>query len=337
MNKTLVTCALVAMVLMGGVVRANARTLLPITIGIQTDIDWTTIEAKDQKLFEKAGLRPTFIKFTAGAAMLAAAESKSIDVGAPGLVPFLAGVGNGIPWVAIGLDGTAPGAEGFVVRKGLGIQTLADLRGKRIGYFRASTSEYGLFTALKQNHIPLSAVTLLSMAPSEQVAAMRSGNIQAAEVWEPWMHTMVADADGKIIATEADIHVSTAAAVYAVRRHWLATHQETARRFMTAIFMAYKELQKNPEPAIHKFASETGIKTAWAAAVYKEAGPPDIYKWTDPHYTYSMVKGAGLQQILGQLATFLYQQKIVPHPIDVSNVIDDSVIASVLKERGVGK
>jgi ABC-type nitrate/sulfonate/bicarbonate transport system substrate-binding protein len=223
MFKAVKVYALAAAVLVAGVARTSAETLLPITIGIQTDADWLTIEAKTQHLFEKAGLKPSYIKFTAGAVMMAAAESKSIDVATPGFVPFLAGVGNGIPWVAIGLDAVGPRGEGFVARKGSGIHTLADLRGKRIGYFRASTSQYGLFMGLKKYHIPVSAVTLLSMAPSEQVAAMRSGNIQAAEVWEPWMHTMVADADGKIIATEADIGVPTAAAVYAVRRHWLAT------------------------------------------------------------------------------------------------------------------
>lgn len=337
MNKKFLTCAVAAAVLVGSVARASARTLLPITIGIQTDADWLTIEAKTHHLFEKAGLEPSYIKFTAGAVMMAAAESKSIDVATPGFVPFLAGVGNGIPWVAIGLDTVGPKGEGFVAREGSGIHTIADLRGKRIGYFRASTSQYGLFMGLEKYHVPLSDVTLLSMAPSQQVAAMRSGNIQAAEVWEPWMHTMVADAHGKIIATEADIGVPTAAAVYAVRRHWLATHQEEARRFMAAIVMAYQEVEKDPQPVIQEFASETGIKTSWSAAIYKEAPPSDVHQWIDPGYAYSLVKGAGLQQIMGKLGSFLYQQKIVPHPIDVSNVIDDSVIASALKEHGAAK
>lgn len=329
--------ALAVTVLWGGLTQAEAQASLPVKIGIQTDADWLTIEAMNEHLFQKVGLNPTYIRFTAGAPMMAAAESGSIDIATPGFVPFLAGVGNGIPWVAIGLDAVGPKGEGFVARKGSGINSIADLRGKRIGYFRASTSQYGLFMGLKKYHVPLSSVTLLSMAPAQQVAAMRANNIQAAEVWEPWMHTMVAKADGKIIATEADVGVGTAAAVYAVRKEWLASHEEVAQRFLEAIILAYHEVQKNPQPVIDTFAKETGIKPSWSAAIYKEAGPPDVNKWDDPSYAYSLNENGGLQKMLEHLAVFLDQQKIVPHPIKLNGAVDGTVIANALKHEGTAK
>ena len=48
---------------------------LPITIGVQTDADWPTIEAQHNHLFEKAGLKPSYIKFVAGAPMLASVRT----------------------------------------------------------------------------------------------------------------------------------------------------------------------------------------------------------------------------------------------------------------------
>ena len=337
MIRKIALSVLGAVVAIGGLVQAKAATPLPITIGIQTDADWITIEAMHEHLFEKVGLKPHFIRFTAGAPMMAAAESNSINVATPGFVPFLAGVGNGIPWVAIGLDAVGPKAEGFVARKGSGINSIADLRGKRIGYFRASTAHYGLVMGLKKYHVPLDSVTLLSMAPAQQVAAMRSNNIQAAEVWEPWMHTMVAKADGKIIATEADVGVGTAAAVYAVRKDWLASHQEAATRFMQAIVLAYHQLQQDPKPAIEAFAKLTGIKPVWSADIYKEAGPPDVSQWNQPSYAYSLTPGGGLEKQLGDLATFLYDQKITPHLVKVSGLADASVITAALQREDKAK
>lgn len=316
-----------------GVARAADAAPLPISIGMQTAPDWELIAARGLHLFEKVGLAPTYLRFTAGAAMMAAAESKSIDVAVPGTVPFIAGLAQGIPWVAIGIDVAAANGQGLVVRKGAGIHTLADLKGKRIGYYRASTAQYGLYIALKQNHIPLDQVTLLSLAPSAQVAAMRAGQIDAAVVWEPWMHKLVAEANGKRIADEADLGIKTGSAVYAVRRDWLATHQETAQRFVAALLMADDAMQHDPQPVIDAFAAETGITKQWSADVLKEAPPPQPARWLDPSYDQSMVKGGDMEHALKDLSDFLYEQKIIPKPVDVSDLLDTSVIAAVLRAQ----
>ncbi len=319
-------------------VRAAEPDALPVTIALQTDANWLTIAAQKFHLFEKAGLKPNYIKFAAGAPMMAAAQSGSVDIATPGLVPFLAGVGAGIPWAAIGIDTDGPAGEGFIARDGSGITTLADLKGKRIGYFRASTAHYGLFMGLAKAGIQPDQVTLLSLAPVQQVAAMRAGQIDAAEVWEPWMHTMVADANGKLIATEADIGVSTAASVYAVRRDWLASHHEEAVRFLRAIVMASDAVKQDPQPVIKQFAADTGIHEDWSASVFKEAGPTDPRRWLDPAYGgLSMVKDGRLQTAMAGLAVFLHDQKIVQQPIDVSTLLDASFIAEALKPEAAGK
>ena len=311
---------------------SRAAEPLPVVIGVQTDADWLTIAAQKFHVFEKAGLAPTYIKFAAGAPMMAAAQSGSIDVATPGLVPFLAGVGAGIPWVAIGIDTYGPKGEGFIVRDDSGIRTLADLKGKKIGYFRSSTAHYGLWIALQQNHIQDDQVTLLSMAPVQQVAAMRAGQIDAAEVWEPWMHTMVAEAHGKLLATEDDIHVTTAAGLFAVRREWLNAHRETAVRVLRAIIMAADDVKKDPQPAIDQFAKDTGITAAWSADVFKDVPPEEPARWTDPSYPgLTLLPNGSLQKALEGLAAFMLEQRIVPKPLVLTNVIDASVITEAVK------
>jgi aliphatic sulfonates family ABC transporter substrate-binding protein len=310
--------------------RASTQTPLPITIGYQATADWLLFTARDLQLFEKAGLAPTYVKFVAGAPMIEAAQSKTIDVAAVGSVPFLVGLSQGVDWVIIGIHSEGAYAEGFVVRKDSGIDTPADLRGKRISYFRGSTTHYGVMTVLRQVGIRPDQVTLLHMPPAEQVAAMANKEIDAAMAWEPWMQRMVHEANGRIIATEGEIGIYTNVASYSVRRDWLRDHRETAVRFLRALAMAYGVLQKDPTVGVRALTQEMEIKKAWAETIYRDAPPPKIYEWANPRYDYSLVKGSAFQRRLGDLVTFLFEERVIPHPVDVSDATDASVITEAL-------
>ena len=191
--------------------------------------------------------------------------------------------------------------------------------------------------ALKKGGVAPDQVTLLSMAPAQQLAAMRAGEIDAASVWEPWMHKLVAEADGELVATEADFDVLTAASTLAVRREWLDANRETARRLLQGYLVAYDSLQADPKPVIQQFAENVGISEQWSRDIFASVPPVEIKKWADPAYDYSLAKGSKIQAALAGLATFLYEQKVIPQPIDANGLLDDSVVSEVLKASGSAK
>src|SRR3989449_3810226 len=278
MRRALIAVALVIVLIvlvlpLGSVPAPSAQppAPLPIKIGYQAVASWLLFGARSLKLYEKAGLAPIFVKFTAGAPMIAAAQSQSIDVAMVGTVPFLAGVASGVDWVYIGVDNEYPRAVGFVARKDSGVGSLSDLSGKTIGFFRGSTSHYAVLTVLKRQGIATNQVKLLQLEPAQQVAAMMNRQIDVAATWEPWMQKMVHQAEGKIVAREADIGLYTGLGVWAVRSSWLKANQETARRYLRALVMAYDTLEKDPSPALNAVMQEMGIPEEWARAIFKEA------------------------------------------------------------------
>jgi aliphatic sulfonates family ABC transporter substrate-binding protein len=303
---------------------------LPVKIGYQAVASWLLFGARSLKLYEKAGLAPTFLKFTAGAPMIAAAQSQSIDVAMVGTVPFLAGVSQGLDWIYIGVDNEYPRAVGFVARKDSGVATLGDLNGKTIGFFRGSTSHYATLTVLKRQGIATSQVKLLHLEPAQQVAAMLNRQIDVAATWEPWMQKMVHQADGRIIVREADIGLYTGLGVWAVRSSWFNANRETARRYLRALVMAYDALEKDPSPAIKAVSQEMGIPEEWTLEIFKQAGLPAISKQTDPTYRYSAAKDSPLQASLADLARFLFEEKVLPKHVDVTAIVDGSALAEVL-------
>ena len=330
----LVVVAATLVVYMGSVIAAPpalAQNPLPITIGYQGIADWLLFVAKDLKLFEKAGLAPTYVKFEAGAPMIAAAQSRSIDIGDLGTVPFLIGLSRGVDWAIIGISTEAAYTEGLVARKDSGINTFADLKGKRIGYYKGSTAHYGLRMGLRQHGIRPDQVMLLDMPPAAQLAALKNREIDAAMVWEPWLQRMVHEANARIIATEGDFGIYTNVTSYAARRDWLRENRETAVRFLQAVLMAYDVLQKDPGIGVRSVATEMGIKERNAMEIYRAAPPPNIFWWTDRGYRYSLVGDSGFHRRLEYLATFLLDEKVVSQEVDVSNALDASIITEALK------
>jgi len=313
--------------------RAWAQRSLPITIGYQDTPDWLFFVARDLKLFEKAGLAPTYVKFPGGPPMIAATQNGSIDLASVGSVAFVVGLSQGLDWVMIGVNPEGAYSQGLVARRNSGIKTPADLRGKRIGLFNGTNAQFGLMMILRQHGIRPDQVTLLNMPPEEQLLALENRKIDAAMVWEPWMQRMVHGAGGRIISTEGNIGIYTNVDGYTVQRQWLRDHRETAMRFLRALVMANEVVQKNPTIAIHLWAREMGVKEAWAEAIYNDVPPPLINEWANPRYTYSLVKGSSLHRRLAFLAAFLFDEKLIPQQVDVSDILDVSVITDVLKTR----
>jgi ABC-type nitrate/sulfonate/bicarbonate transport system substrate-binding protein len=288
--------------------------------------------ARDQKLFEKAGLAPTYVKFVAGEPMIEAVQGKNIDVANIGTVPFLIGLSKGVDWTMFGISSEGAYGEGISVRRDSGITAFGDLKGKRIGFFKGSTAHYGLMMALRQHGIRPDQVTFLHMPPAEQLAAMAKRDIDAAMTWEPWLHRMQHESNARTLATEGDFGIYSTVTGYAARRDWLRENRETAVRFLQALLMAYDVMQKNRGIGIRTVAGEMGIKEAWVQEIYEQSPPPDMYLSTDSGYRYSLVEGSGLHRRFEYVATFLFNEKIIPVNVeDIREAMDASVITEALR------
>ena len=141
--------------------------------------------AHDEGLFAKNGIEVEQIKFLAGPPFFAAFQSGSIDVGFMGTPPASVGIAQGVPMKIFAVENYAPGSEGLIVTAKSGINSLKDLRGKRIAAQRGTSGEYGLITGLKSVGMTLKDIDYLTLDVTALLPAFTNGNIDGGWYWEP--------------------------------------------------------------------------------------------------------------------------------------------------------
>ena len=302
-------------------------------IGYQEQPDWLLFVARDLGLFEKAGLSASFVKFDAGPPMVEAARNGTIDLASVGSVAFLIGLSQGLDWTMIGINPEGAYGQGLVVHKDSDIRTPTDLKGKRIGLFMGATAQFGFLMMLRQHGIRVEQVTMVNMSPQAQLQALETRQIDAAMVWEPWMHRMIRGANARIVETEGNLGIYTNVDCYSVRRDWLRANRDTALRFLRALVIANDAISKDRRVAYRAWAREVGLSDSSAEQVFDVVPPPLIYEWTNPRYTYSLVKGGPLYQRLAFLANYMSRYGIISRSVELDDAMDMSLIAEVLKGR----
>ena len=97
--------------------------------------------------------------------------------------------------------------------------------------------------------------------------------------------------------------------------------------------LANDAISKDHRVAHQAWAREVGLRNATVEAIFDAVPTPLIYEWTNPRYTYSLVKGAPLHHRLGFLANYMIRYGIISQPVELDDAMDMSLIAEVLKGR----
>jgi sulfonate transport system substrate-binding protein len=148
------------------------------------DIQWK----EDQSLFDAAGVGETPYKlnitvFEGGNTSVEAVNAARIDITRISEIPPLfasqAAKGPLFTIVALLHDHITTANQEILVMPDSGITTIAGLRGKKVGYVKATTSHYFLYKFLEDAGMGFSDIIPVEVTPSDGPAALLSGGIDA--------------------------------------------------------------------------------------------------------------------------------------------------------------
>jgi len=167
------------------------------------------VVAKQQGVLEarlKAlGYDVRWTEFSFGPPLLEALNLGGIDFGQTGDAPpiFAQAAGSDLAYVAA--QAAAGSGAAILVAETSPIRTLADLKGKRVAFAKASSAHNLTLAALAKAGLTYGDITPVTLAPADAAAAFASGQIDAWTIWDPYFAIAQGRAGVRVLALATDI------------------------------------------------------------------------------------------------------------------------------------
>jgi len=204
-------------------------------------------------------------------------------------------------------------AEALVVRNGSNINSIADLKGKKIATPFVSTSHFQLLYAMSKAGLKPGDAQILNMRPPEIAAAWGRGDIDATFIWDPVLTT--AKKDGKVLMTSGDICKQGACTFdgLVVTRKFAKDNPDFMVALVKAIAKADADYKANPgkwsatSDEAKAVAKWSGGKVEDVPASMKLYGFPSLKEQASAEWLGGGAGGAAAKA-LTQQANFLKEQ-----------------------------
>ncbi|ODV43854.1 taurine ABC transporter substrate-binding protein [Cupriavidus sp. UYMMa02A] len=267
--------------------------------------------AQDMKEVEKqTGYKVSFRQFTGGGDVIRAMASGQIAIGEAGSSPIASALSQGLDVELFWILDDINAAEAFVARNGAQVNSIADLKGKRVGVPFVSTTHYHTLVALEQAKISPKDVKIMNMRPPEVAAAWERGDIDATFIWDPVLAKV--KRSGKVLTTSGQIAAQTGKATFdgmIANKKFARENPDFMVKFVRVLAAADDNYRNNkaawtPDSApIKSVARLTGAKAEEVPASMALYSFPTLQEQASPRWL-----GGGAASALRSAAVFLKEQ-----------------------------
>jgi taurine transport system substrate-binding protein len=238
-----------------------------VTIAYQDMLDPYRV-AQESKALEKAtGYKINWKQFGGGGEVIKAMASGAVQVGEIGSAGIAAATSRGEPLELFWILDDIGAAETLVARNGSNINSVKDLKGKKVAVPFNSTTHFHLMVALEQAGVNPKDVQILNMRPPEVRAAWARGDVDATWMWNPVLAEV--KKNGKVIMTSGQVTKSTGKATfdgYVVNKNWAKDHNDFLVKFVEILAKSDESYRQNKakwtaqSPEVKAVAKWSGAK-----------------------------------------------------------------------------
>ena len=249
-----------------------------VTIGYQDMVVPYRIAQEAKELEKQTGYKVNWKQFGGGGEVLKAMASGAVQIGEVGSAGIAAAASRGEPIELFWILDDIGSAEALVAKNGSGINSIKDLKGKKIAMPFNSTTHFHTMVALQQAGVNPADVQILNMRPPEVRAAWQRGDIQATFIWDPVLAEV--KKDGKVILTSGKISADTGKATfdgYIVNKDWAKANKDFLVKFVKILAASDDKYRKN-KGSYGKDSADAKAIAKWSGAKVEDVAPSmDLY------------------------------------------------------------
>lgn len=198
-------------------------------------------QATLERHFAGKGIQIKWVEFTSGPPLLEAMSVGSVDFGAVGDSPpiFAQAAGANIVYAA---GQRITNGQGILVPQNSPIRTIADLKGKRVGFTKGSSAHNIVVQTLEKAGLTYNDITPIYLTPPDAGPAFANGSIDAWAVWDPYFAIGEKKQNGRILINAHEVTKSN------------------------SFFIANKDFARDSSAALVEVIARLGEAAQWAEA-----------------------------------------------------------------------
>ncbi|AUG02491.1 aliphatic sulfonates ABC transporter substrate-binding protein [Pseudomonas sp. 09C 129] len=261
-------------------------------------------------VLEGAPYKVDWKHFQAAAPLAEALNTGALDLGFLGDSGFLFLAAKQAPVKLIGVSRQNPDTIALLVPKDSPVQTIADLKGKKVAYWPGAWSQQLTLRALEQAGLPEDHVEFIKLMPIDAAAALPQGSIDAFPVWEPYISQQILFSGARPILTAKNLMPGLSA--IAASTPAIDSKREAIADFLGRLKLARAWVDSHTDQYADLWAKKANldpnVSRHWLRQAHMSIGPVDPQAAAD----------------LQSTADFLFKVKALPAPLATATIVDTS-------------
>lgn len=209
-----------------------------------------------EKHFTPQGIDVKWIEFSSGPPMMEAMNVGSVDFGAVGDSPpvFAQAAGAAIVYAA---GQPITNGQGILVPKESPIRSIADLKGKRIGFTKGSSAHNVVVQTLEQAGLIYADITPVYLTPPDAGPAFANGSIEAWAIWDPYFAIGETRQNGRILINAREVTKTNS--FYIANRDFARNHGTILQQIVDVTTAAGRWAEQHRDEVARSLAAISGV------------------------------------------------------------------------------